>query len=96
MKRTRLACRVFKKLHMIKENKTSKIIPIETVETIIEENQIEIMNAIRKKPKPKPVYSLKIKCIIQIQNWALALIGLIDTGCSNTILDKKISATTIS
>ena len=42
MKRTRLACRVFKKLHMIKENKTSKEIPIETEETIIEENRIEL------------------------------------------------------
>ena len=88
MKRTRLACRVFKWLHMNKENKLSKETPMETVETIIEEDQIEMLSTLRREPKQ--VYSLKIQCKIQIQNWALEIIGLIDTGCSNTILDEKL------
>ena len=88
MKRTRLACRVFKRLHMNKENKISKETPIETVETIIEEYQIETISTLKREPKQ--VYSFKIKCKIQIQKWALEIIGLIDTGCSNTIIDKKL------
>ena len=59
MKRTRLACRVFKKLHMNKENKLSKEALIEIVETIIEEDQIETISTLRREPKQ--VYSLKIK-----------------------------------
>ena len=90
MKRTRLACRVFKKFHLNKENKISKETPIETVETIIEEDQIETISTLRREPKL--VYSLKRKCKIQIQNWALEIIGLINTGCSNTILVKKLVA----
>ena len=34
-----------------------------------------------------------MKCKIQIQNWALEIIGLIDTGYSNTILDEKLVPT---
>ena len=59
MKRTRLACRVFKKLHMNKENKISTEIPVETIVTIIEEDQIETISTIKREPKQ--VYSLKIK-----------------------------------
>ena len=66
MKRTRLACRVFKKLHMNKGNKITKETPIETIETIIEEDQIETISTLRREPKQ--VYNLKIKCKIQIQN----------------------------
>ena len=88
LKRTRLACRVFKRLPMNKDNKKNKETPIETVETIIEEDQIETISTLRREPKL--VYSLKIKCKIQIQNWALEIIGLIDTRCSNTIFDKKL------
>ena len=47
MKRTRLACRAFKKLHMNKENKLSKETPVETVETISEEDQIETIRHLR-------------------------------------------------
>ena len=79
---------------MNKDNKINKETPIETVETIIEEDQIETLSTLRREPKQ--VYSLKIKCKIQIQNWALEIIGLIDIGCSNTILDKKTSTTAIS
>ena len=88
MKRTRLTCRVFKKLHMNKQNKKTKETPIETIETIVEKDQIEIISTLRREPKQ--VCSLKVKCKIQIQNWALKFIGLVDTGCSNTILDKKL------
>ena len=88
MKRTRLVCRVFKRLHMNKDNNINKETPIETVETIIEENHIETISTLRREPKQ--VYSLNIKCKIQIQNWALQIVGLIDTGCSNTIFVKKI------
>ena len=77
MKRTRLTCRVFKKLHMNKGNKITKETPIETIETVVEEDQIETISTHRREPKQ--VYSLKIKCKIQIQNWALEIIGLIDT-----------------
>ena len=88
MKRTRLTCRVFKKLHMNKQNKKTKETPIETIETVVEEDQIETISTLRREPRQ--VYSLKLKCKIQIQNWALEIIGLIDTECSNTILDKKL------
>ena len=74
MKRIRLACRLFKRLHMNKDNKINKETPIETVETIIEEDQIETLSTLRREPKQ--VYSLKIQCKIQIQNWALEIIGL--------------------
>ena len=48
------------------------------METIIEDDQLEIVNTIKRQPKLP--YSLKVKCKIQIQNWALKIIGLIDTG----------------
>ena len=40
--------------------------------------------------RPKPLFSLKIKCKLQINDWTIDILGLIDTGCSNTILDKKL------
>ena len=81
--RTRLTYRVLKKLRTYK-----KVPIIEAVETIIEEDRIEVVNTIKKELKP--VYSIKIRCKIQIHDWALDIIGFIDTGCSNTILDKKL------
>ena len=94
MRKTRLACSVFKKLHINKENKSNEEILIETIEIIIEEDQIKTISINMKEPKQ--VYSLKIKRKVQIERWALELIGLIDTGCSNTIPNKKLSAITIS
>ena len=62
MYRTRLTCRVLKKLKTYK-----KVVPvIEVVETIIEEDRIEVVNTIKKESKQ--VYSLKIRCKIQIQD----------------------------
>ena len=61
---------------------------VETVKTIIEEDRVEVVNTIKKELKP--VYSIKFRCKIQIQNWAFDVIGLIDTGCSNTVLGQKL------
>lgn len=36
------------------------------------------------------IYTLKIQCKIQIAQWHLEVEGLIDIGCSNTILDLKL------
>ena len=92
MYRTRLIYRVLKKLRAYKRKTTPLV---ETVETILElDNGIEVINTIGKNIRP--IYSLKIKCKIQINDWALNVVGLIDDGCSNTILDKKISSSTIS
>ena len=81
-------CRVFKNFGTYRKNKSSDKIAIETIETIVENDHIETVNTIRREPKP--VYSLKIKCKIQMQSWALELVGLPDTDCSNTILDEKL------
>ena len=78
MKNTGLACRVLKKFDIYRKNKSRKKITLETIETIIEDNQIETINTIRKELKP--VYSLKIKCKIQMQSWILDLVGIIDEG----------------
>ena len=63
MYRTRLTCRVLKKLKTYK-----RVLIVEAVETIIEEDRIEIVSTLKKELKP--VYSIKIKYKIQIQNWA--------------------------
>ena len=88
----KLACRVFHKFRTYKRSTTSILEEIETeaIETIVEqlENSIETINTIRENPRP--VYSLKIKCKLQIKDWALDILGLIDTGCSNTILDQNL------
>ena len=55
---------------------------------IIEDDQLEIVNTIKRQPKLP--YSLKVKCKIQIQNLAFKIMGLIDTRCSNSILDEKL------
>ena len=86
MYRTRLICRVTKKLRTYKRKTTPLV---ETIKTILEPNKrIEVINIIGKNIRP--IYSLKIKCKIEINDWALNIVGLIDTGCSNTILDKKL------
>ena len=80
MYRTRLSCRVLKKLRAYKRD----VPMIEAVESTIEpDNRIEVVNTIKKEPKP--IYSIKI----QIQEWILDITELINTGCSSTILDKK-------
>ena len=85
MYRTRLLCRVLKKLKAYKR----KAPEIEAVETIVEPyNRIEVVNTIRKELRP--IYSIKIKCKFQIEYWVLDIVGLIDIGCSNTILDEKL------
>ena len=84
MNRTRLTYRVLKKLHKYKRNREI----IEAIETIIEDVQLEIVRTIKRQLNLP--YSLKVKCKIQIQNWALEIIRLIDTECSKTILDEKL------
>ena len=86
MYRTRLICRVIKKLRTYKR----KTIPlVETIETIFEsDKRIEAINIIGKNIRP--IYSLKIKYKIEINDQALNILGLIDTRYSNTILDKKL------
>ena len=85
MYRIRLLCRVLKKLKAYKR----KALEIEAVETIVEpNNRIEVLNTIRKELRP--IYSLKVKCKFQIQYRVLDIVGLIDIGCSNTILDEKL------
>ena len=44
MTRTRLVCRVLKKLHTYKRNRET----IEVIETIIEDDQLEIVNTIKR------------------------------------------------
>lgn len=41
-----------------------------------------------------PIYSIRIPYRIQIDDWKLDVIGLIDTGCSNTILNEKLVSPT--
>ena len=88
MYRIRLIYRVFKKLKAYKR----KALKMEAIETIVEpDNRIEVLNTIRKELRL--ISSLKIKCKFQIQYWVLDIVGLIDTGYSNTILDQKLVPT---
>ena len=73
---------------MVHKLKTYKKPQVEAIEIIPDELFIQSLNTI--STHPKPILSLKIKCKIQISEWALDILGLIDTGCSNTILDQKI------
>ena len=89
----RLACLVLHKLKTYKKSQTTTLIKTKTyaIETIVVESledNIETLNTINAYPKP--IYSLKIKCKIQINDWTLDILRLIDTGCSNTILDLKL------
>ena len=71
--------------------RTYKKHQLEAVEIIPEDlpkNNIQTINTI--STCSKPIYSLKIKCKIQINDWTLNLLELIDIGCSNTILDRKL------
>ena len=79
IRRLRLACRV---IHKFKTYKKSQI---EAIEIISDDYLINTVNT-----RPKPLFSLKIKCKLQINDWTLNILGLIDTGCSNTILDQQL------
>ena len=82
----RLISRVLKEVRTYKKEITPTI---EAIESIIEPKKgIEVINTIRKNPRP--IYSLRIKCKFQINDWALDIIELIDTGCLNTVLDQKL------
>ena len=85
MYRTRLICRVLMKLSAYKR----QLPTIQAVETIVKlDEKIEVVNTIRKAQRS--IYSLEIKCKFQIHDWALDIVGLMDTGCSNTVLDQKL------
>ena len=90
--KVRLACWVLHKFRTYKKPTTPILTEVETeaIETIVDplENGIETINTI--STNPRPIYSLKIKCKIQINNWTLDTLGLKDTGCFNTILDLKL------
>ena len=77
-----LACRV---LHKLRTYKKPQLEAIEIIPEDLPISDIQTINTI--STCSKLIYSLKIKCKIQINDWTLDLLGLIDTGCSNTILD---------
>ena len=82
----RLLCRVLRKLRTYKRKTT---LLVEAVKTILEPDEgIEVINTIGKNIRP--IYNLKINCKIQINDWALNVVGLINTECSNIILDQKL------
>ena len=81
----KLACRV---LHKLRTYKRPQVEAIEIRPEDLPELNIQRLNTINTCLKP--VYSLKIKCKIQINDWTLDTLGLIDTRCSNTILDQKL------
>ena len=79
IRRLRLACRVLHKFKIYRRPL------VEAIEIIPDDPLINNVNT-----RPKPLFSLKIKCKLQINNWTLDILGLIDTGCSNTILDQQL------
>ena len=78
----RLACRI---LHKLKTYKKPQLEAIEIIPKDLPESDIQTINTI--STYSKPIYSLKIKYKIQINDWTSDLLRLINTGCSNTILD---------
>ena len=85
IRRIRLSCRV---IHKLRTYKKPILEAIEIISEGLSHNTIQIINTINTYQKP--IFSLKIKCKIQINDWTLDLLGLIDTGCSNTIIDQKL------
>ena len=73
---------------MVHKLKTYKKPQVEAIGIIPDELSIQSINTINTHPKP--IFSLKIKCKIQISESTLDILGLIDTGCSNTIIDQKL------
>ena len=90
IRRIRLACRVLHKLRTYKKPiiEAIEIIPNENILEESPETTTQTISTI--STYPKRLFSLKIKCKIQINDWTLDILGLINTGCSNIILDKKL------
>ena len=85
IRRIRLACRV---IHKFRTYKQPRLEAIEIIPEELPDTNTQTINTINTYPKP--IFSLKIKCKIQINDWTLDILGLIDTGCTNTILDQKL------